>query len=104
MTTDATWQHSVKMRGIIRGLLLCNTFDGEFDGVSVGAVGVLDVEEVRPAVLGADLLDQQPRDVTVLPLRMLHHLLGEVAPLQLLGSYPVVSREFTTIFSSPYLT
>ena len=66
-----------------------NTFDGEPDGVSVCAVGVLDVEEVGPAVFGADLLDEEPRDVAVLPLGVLDHLLGEVAPLQLLaGVHP----------------
>ena len=61
------------------------TFDSELDGVSVGAVRVLDVEEVGPAVLGGDLLDEQPRDVAVLPLGVLHHLLRQVAPLQLLN-------------------
>ena len=54
------------------------TFDAERHRHPVDPVLVLDGEKVPPAVLGAHAPDDEPADVAVLPVGVLHQLLGQV--------------------------
>ena len=60
------------------------TFDIEYDSVSVCAVYIFDDQVVLFGILWTDFLHDQPGDVAVFSLGMLHQLFRQVASVQIL--------------------